>query len=158
MRPLAYRLRLAALLAICVGGGLLFGGLVAGVAKADPYQPDQVAINYTLRNGDAVCDVMDEYPSVAGVMGIVEAIVEDGLTPVQAGQGIRRIGWRCGCSSSPTTSFTYSSTSLRCSMPDTERQCDACGSWLDRDGNSTSDGCPYGTPCDCGGCFCDGAC
>ncbi len=86
MRPLAYRLRLAALLAICVGGGLLFGGLVAGVAKADPYQPDQVAINYTLRNGDAVCDVMDEYPSVAGVMGIVEAIVEDGLTPVQAGQ------------------------------------------------------------------------
>lgn len=39
-----------------------------------------------------------------------------------------------------------------------ETLCTICGSVVDGDGNSTSDSCPYGTPCECGGCLCDGAC
>jgi hypothetical protein len=49
---------------------------------------DRVVIAYAAQFGDAVCATLDEYPSVSGVYGIGNAIMEDGLTSFQAGQVI----------------------------------------------------------------------
>lgn len=50
---------------------------------------DRVSVAYAAAYGEIVCDVLDEHPSVAGVLGIGQAIVEDGLTANQAGQVIQ---------------------------------------------------------------------
>jgi hypothetical protein len=55
--------------------------ITAGIAKADP-----VVDSYTLNNEARVCKTLDAYPSVAGVEGVIAAIVNEGLTGGQAGQ------------------------------------------------------------------------
>ena len=57
--------------------------LLATPAKADP---DPVAYSYAAENGSAVCYTLDEYPSENGILGIGQAIIEDGLTAYQAGE------------------------------------------------------------------------
>lgn len=59
--------------------------LGAGRAAA---APDEVSVIYALRYEAAVCQTLDEYPTVPGVVGIVNAIVGDGLTAGQAGEVI----------------------------------------------------------------------
>lgn len=67
-----------------IAGSFLTAGVVlaAAPAKADP---DGASIAYASIYGDAVCETLDEYPTVAGVYGVGQAIVEDGLTARQAG-------------------------------------------------------------------------
>lgn len=66
-----------------VTGGFLAAALIAAIpAKADP---DQVSLMYAERYGGAVCATLDDYPSFDGILGIGEAIVEDGLSYTQAG-------------------------------------------------------------------------
>ena len=55
----------------------------AASAKADV---DGAALAYAERYGGAVCSTLAEYPSISGVLGIVEAIEKDGLSPYQAGE------------------------------------------------------------------------
>lgn len=56
----------------------------AASAKADDTD-DAAAVAYAAEYGPAVCSVLADHPSVAGLEGILLAIEEDGLTPVQAG-------------------------------------------------------------------------
>lgn len=63
------------LLAVAILSGLI----TAPTAQADPVR-DAVA-NYGL----IVCEVLDEYPTVDGVVGVLTALVEDGYAPGQAG-------------------------------------------------------------------------
>lgn len=62
---------------IAAGGGM-------ATAKADTID------DYVGTNAHVVCSVLDDYPSVEGVEGVVAAIVDDGLNPVAAGQVIAR--------------------------------------------------------------------
>lgn len=65
-------------------GWLIIAG--AGAARADI---DPVAAEYAGQNAGAICAVLDDYPSVGGVAGIGQAIVEEGyLSFYQAGQAI----------------------------------------------------------------------
>ena len=58
----------------------------AASAKADPYDGvDPVAVAYAAHHAGVICSVLADHPSVAGLEGILLAIEEDGLTPVQAG-------------------------------------------------------------------------
>lgn len=58
--------------------------LFASEAKAD------VVTDYVAANARIVCLVLDEYPTVEGIQGVGEAIVEDGLSPTAAGEVIAR--------------------------------------------------------------------
>ena len=60
-----------------------------GTARAD------VVDDYTVVNAPVVCSVLDDHPSVAGVEGVVLAIIDDGLSPESAGEVLARsiIGW-----------------------------------------------------------------
>jgi hypothetical protein len=61
-----------------------FGAVVwAASAKADP---DAEAADYASTYGGVVCNVLDDYPSVSGMLGIMQAIQKDGLTEYQAGE------------------------------------------------------------------------
>lgn len=53
-------------------------------AKADPSTP--VAV-YAAKNADVVCEVIQDYPSIQGVTGVVSGVMEDGnFTAFEAGQ------------------------------------------------------------------------
>jgi hypothetical protein len=58
---------------------------VAFPVKADV---DRVVVAYAAQYGGAVCATLDEYPTINGVYGIGQSIMEDGLTAYQAGQVI----------------------------------------------------------------------
>lgn len=68
-----------------ITGGFLTAGIVfaASPAKADGYISDDEAVFIEL-NGTVVCEVIDQYHSVAGVMGVAEAITEQGFTASDA--------------------------------------------------------------------------
>ena len=70
-----------------ITGSFLTAGLIhlAAPARADH---DPVVIAYTTTFGEAVCLTLDDYPSKGGVLGVGQAIIEDGLTAFQAGQVI----------------------------------------------------------------------
>lgn len=67
-----------------ITGSMLTAGiaLLAAPAKAEP---DRVAVAYAAQFAPAVCDTLDDYPTVNGILGIGQAIMDDGLTPSQAG-------------------------------------------------------------------------
>ena len=73
-------LAVALLMALMAALGVI---LFAASAKADP---DSEAQAYAAEYGPAVCSVLDDYPSVSGMLGIMQAIVEDGMTEYQAGE------------------------------------------------------------------------
>ena len=68
-----------------ITGSFLTAGLIhlAVPAKAEP---DSAVIAFAGVYGDLICDTLDTYPSFAGILGIGEAISENGLTAYQAGQ------------------------------------------------------------------------
>jgi len=70
-----------------ITGSFLTAGMVllAGPARADT---DRVVVAYASVFGGVVCSTLDDYPSKAGVLGVGNAIIEDGLTAYQAGQVI----------------------------------------------------------------------
>jgi len=73
-------------LGIVTGSFLTAGTLALALpVKADI---DRVVIAYASQFGDAVCTTLDEYPSFDGLLGIGQAIIEDGLNAYQAGQVI----------------------------------------------------------------------
>lgn len=73
----------ALLMALMVAFGAI---LFAASAKADP---DSDVYAYSAEYGGAVCSVLDDYPSVGGMLGVGQAIVEHGhLTEYQAGEVI----------------------------------------------------------------------
>ena len=71
--------------------GILTGSFITGsvvlfstTAKADGYL-DDTETDYVLTYGhDAICPVIDQYHSAAGVVGVARAIVSDGFTPDSA--------------------------------------------------------------------------
>ena len=67
-----------------LGCSALIGAAVyfASPAKAEP---DRVSIAYASTFADAVCTTLDEYPNRYGVIGVSEAIRDDGLSMEQAG-------------------------------------------------------------------------
>ena len=54
-------------------------------ARADT---DSVVFAYVATFGGIVCSTLDDYPTFDGIVGIGQAISEDGLTGYQAGQVI----------------------------------------------------------------------
>lgn len=78
--------------AIGVGLLMLFAALFGVVlmlasaphVKAAPISDD--VLDYTVENGQIACEVLDDYPSVAGLTGVMQAVVEDGFTSRQAGE------------------------------------------------------------------------
>jgi len=66
----------------------LLGAAVYFSAPARADDNDSVVYAYTATFGGIVCSTLDEYPSFAGIMGIGQAMIEDGLTGYQAGQVI----------------------------------------------------------------------
>ena len=78
-------LAVALLMAVTAALGCAVMILSAPKAKADV---DHVAFAYAAVYGDAVCSTLDQWPSFDGILGIGEAIVDDGLTTAQAGEVI----------------------------------------------------------------------
>ena len=81
MRP---RLRLAWWWApIILFVGLVAGGLLAPDANATPID------NYAAINAGPICEVLDDFPTIAGVTGIIQGVIEDsGFSPYDAGRTI----------------------------------------------------------------------
>lgn len=50
---------------------------------------------YVVTNANAVCATLDSYPSIEGIEGVGQAIMDDGLTPQAAGEVVTRaiVGW-----------------------------------------------------------------
>jgi hypothetical protein len=66
-----------------VCGGFITAATIAAVpAKAD----DNAVYAYTATFGAIVCQTLDTYPTINGVIGVGEAIAADGLSMHQAGQ------------------------------------------------------------------------
>lgn len=61
-------------------------GVVVYAASAKADTDDSAAVAYAAEYGAAVCSVLADHPSVAGLAGIMQAIENDGLTPTQAGE------------------------------------------------------------------------
>ena len=84
MRPRRARAWDRFIVSTAVGALAAAAVLFASEAKAD------VVTDYVASNARIVCLVLDEYPTVEGIQGVGEAIVEDGLSPRAAGEVIAR--------------------------------------------------------------------
>lgn len=73
----------ALLMALAATFGCILMLLAAPHAKADV--SDQIT-DYTSLNGPLACEVLDDYNSVSGLIGLMQGIAEDGWTPYEAGQ------------------------------------------------------------------------
>ena len=60
--------------------------ITAPTASAD--EPSTTVVAYAATFGGVVCDVLDDYPTTAGILGIAQAIQSDGLSSYEAGQVI----------------------------------------------------------------------
>jgi len=86
MRPRALRRRLG----LAFLGALIAGAVLGtGIARANPLD------DYVVDNAATVCSLLDDYPSVSGVEGIVIALHDKGFTGEEAGEIIGRsvVGW-----------------------------------------------------------------
>jgi len=81
MRPRALRRRLAL---VGLGGILAAAVLGTGIARANPLD------EYVIDNAATVCSLLDDYPSVSGVEGLVIALHDEGFTGEEAGEIIGR--------------------------------------------------------------------
>ena len=59
---------------------------LAPTAAAD--EPSTAVVAYAATFGGIVCDVLDDYPTTSGIIGIAQAIQSDGLSSYEAGQVI----------------------------------------------------------------------
>ena len=66
----------------------LLGAAVYFSAPARADANDSVVYAYTATFGGIVCSTLDQYPTFDGILGIGQAMTEDGLTGFQAGQVI----------------------------------------------------------------------
>jgi len=67
-----------------VCGGFITAATIAAVpAKADT---GDAVVAYTAVFGAIVCQTLDAYPTFAGIIGVGEAIADDGLSLHQAGE------------------------------------------------------------------------
>ena len=78
-------LAVALLMALMAALGCAVLLVAAPKAKADP---DPISVAYAAHYADAVCWTLRDYPTINGVLGIIEAIKDDGLTAGQAGAAI----------------------------------------------------------------------
>jgi hypothetical protein len=76
-------LGVALLMLFCALLGMITLLASAPHAKADA---DPVVVAYAAHYAGAVCETLSEFPSTNGLLGIMSAITDDGLTPRQAGQ------------------------------------------------------------------------
>ena len=59
------------------------GMILAGAAKAEPVE------NYAAINAGPICETLDSFPTIAGVTGIPQGVMEDsGFSPYDAGRTI----------------------------------------------------------------------
>ena len=67
-----------------ITGAFITAGTVAAIpARADT---DSVVFAYVATFGGIVCSTLDQYATFDGIIGIGQALAEDGLTGHQAGQ------------------------------------------------------------------------
>ena len=79
-------LAVALMLATMAALGCALGLLSAPAAKAEPIDP--VAVQYAAVYADAVCGTLSDFPNLNGILGLISAIRDDGLTAGQAGAAI----------------------------------------------------------------------
>ena len=79
-------LAVALMLATMAALGCAVVLLSAPAAKAEPIDP--VAVSYAAVYADAVCGTLSDFPNLNGILGLIEAIRDDGLTAGQAGAAI----------------------------------------------------------------------
>ena len=70
-------------LGIITGGFITAATILAVPAKADT---GDAVYAYTATFGAIVCQTLDAYPTISGVIGVGEAIAADGLSMHQAGE------------------------------------------------------------------------
>jgi hypothetical protein len=78
MRPKALRRRL---ILAGFGGVLAAATITTGVAKADGELSNAEAAYVIAFGGTAICPVIAQFPSEAGVLGIAQGVMEDGFPP-----------------------------------------------------------------------------
>lgn len=64
---------------------LLWMAPQAGAAPGGLDVSDEV-LDYASNRGQVVCQVLDEYPSISGLIGVMQGVAEDGFSYFQAGQ------------------------------------------------------------------------
>ena len=93
----ALTVRAAVLLATIL---LLIGAIAASAkADADPHTQvdDLVSTIYADQHADAICSTLDAYPSVPGLIGVLEGVRNHGhLTDLQVGEAVGiAVHYRC---------------------------------------------------------------
>jgi hypothetical protein len=68
---------------VLVGLGAALAVSVTGVARADGVLSHAEAA-YVDKYHDALCKTIDQFPNMAGVMGVMQAVREDGFAPDSA--------------------------------------------------------------------------
>lgn len=68
-----------------VGIVALLGGAVYWASPSSADEDTRVR-DYTGLNSQRICQVLDEFPTEVGVLGLGEAIVEEGFTAFEAGR------------------------------------------------------------------------
>lgn len=63
-------------------------GCIVMLLSTPTAKADATSFAYAAHNATAVCEVISEFPSAAGVLGIMAAIREDGLTNDQAAEAV----------------------------------------------------------------------
>lgn len=78
-------LAVALLMALMAALGCIALLLATPHAKADGPPSDEL-LYYTATYGGAACQVLDEYNSVGGLIGVMQGVMEDGWTAFESGQ------------------------------------------------------------------------
>jgi hypothetical protein len=73
--------------ALLMAASALLGAAMYFSAPANA-DDDSVVYAYAATFGGIVCSTLDQYPTFDGIIGIGQAMIEDGLTGYQAGQVI----------------------------------------------------------------------
>lgn len=71
-----------------IAGSFLTAGTLHFTAPAKASPADPVAVDVADTYGPAMCATLDEYPTMAGIIGIGEVLMQEGLTGRQAGQAL----------------------------------------------------------------------
>ena len=74
--------------ALLMATSAFFGAAMYFSTPARADTEDSVVFAYVATFGGIVCNTLDDYPSFDGIIGIGQAMAEDGLTGYQAGQVI----------------------------------------------------------------------
>lgn len=64
----------------------LAGIVAVFAAPAATAEPSSLVVAYTAHYGGVVCDVLDQYPSISGVLGVMQGVQNDGFTAYESGE------------------------------------------------------------------------